>query len=154
MLKEHLVEQMNENLGMVMVFTLVSAAQEWLNVQWDKVKLRREETAAQKLKEEEEAEMVKDKIVVFVQLIIFIIFIVFYNIYCLQKRFEGTRVTVESFLSWKEKFDEEMGHTKRKELAEREGKKLTGRELFMTDKTLDQSDLKFLDDGNRLCFIS
>lgn len=55
---------------------------------------------------------------------------------------------MESFLSWKEKFDEEMGYTKRRELAEREGKKLTGRELFMTDKTLDQSDLKFLDDGN------
>lgn len=53
------MEQINENLGMVMVFTLVSTAQEWLNVQWDKVKLRREETAAQKLKEEEEAEMVK-----------------------------------------------------------------------------------------------
>lgn len=68
--------------------------------------------------------------------------------YLLQKRFEGTRVTVETFLSWKEKFDEEMGYKKRKELAEREGKKLTGRELFMTDKTLDQSDLKFLDDGN------
>lgn len=32
-------------------------------------------------------------------------------------------------------------------MADREGKKLTGRELFMTDKTLDQSDLKFLDDG-------
>lgn len=57
-------------------------------------------------------------------------------------------MTVESFLSWKEKFDEEMGFTKRKDLAEREGKKLTGKELFMTDKTLDQSDLKFLDDGN------
>lgn len=55
---------------------------------------------------------------------------------------------METFLSWKEKFDEEMGYKKRKELAEREGKKLTGRELFMTDKTLDQSDLKFLDDGN------
>lgn len=68
--------------------------------------------------------------------------------FALQKRFEGTRVTVESFLSWKEKFDEEMGFTKRKEMADREGKKLTGRELFMTDKTLDQSDLKFLDDGN------
>lgn len=40
-----------------------------------------------------------------------------------------------------------MGITKRKEQAEKEGKKLTGRELFMTDKTLDQSDLKFLDDG-------
>ncbi|XP_012288962.1 RWD domain-containing protein 1 [Orussus abietinus] len=120
-LKEHLALQMEENLGMVMVFTLVSAAQEWLNVQWDKAKIHREESAAQKLQEEEEAE---------------------------RKRFEGTRVTVETFLSWKEKFDEEMGYTKRREMADREGKKLTGRELFMTDKTLDQSDLKFLDDGD------
>ncbi|KZC12486.1 PREDICTED: RWD domain-containing protein 1 [Dufourea novaeangliae] len=120
-LKDHLIEEMNENLGMVMVFTLVSAAQEWLNCQWDKIKLNREESAAKKLKEEEEAE---------------------------RKKFEGTRVTVETFLSWKEKFDEEMGYTKRREMAEREGKKLTGRELFMTDKTLDQSDLKFLNDGD------
>ncbi|XP_015603863.1 RWD domain-containing protein 1 [Cephus cinctus] len=120
-LKDHLAEQINENLGMVMVFTLVSAAQEWLNVQWDRVKLQREEKAARKLREEEEAEL---------------------------KRFEGTRVTVETFLSWKEKFDEQMGHTKRREIAEKEGKKLTGRELFMTDKTLDQSDLKFLEDGD------
>lgn len=120
-LHEYLVDEMNENLGMVMVFTLVSAAQEWLNIQWDKIKLNREESAARKLKEEEEAEM---------------------------KRFEGTRVTVETFLGWKEKFDEEMGYTKRRELADREGKKFTGRELFMTDKTLDQSDLKFLDGGD------
>ncbi|KAG6800806.1 RWD domain-containing protein 1 isoform X1 [Apis mellifera caucasica] len=120
-LKKHLIEQMSENLGMVMVFTLVSAAQEWLNVQWDKIKLNREECEAQKLREEEEAE---------------------------RRKFEGTRVTVETFLCWKEKFDEEMGYTKRREIAEREGKKLTGRELFMTDKTLDQSDLKFLDDDS------
>jgi len=60
---------------------------------------------------------------------------------------------VESFLNWKEMFDEEMGYTKRKELTDREGKKLTGRELFMTDKTLDQSDLKFLDDGNFFIII-
>lgn len=40
-----------------------------------------------------------------------------------------------------------MGYTKRRELAERELKKLTGKELFMTDKTLDQSDLKFLNEG-------
>ncbi|XP_033215731.1 RWD domain-containing protein 1 [Belonocnema kinseyi] len=120
-LKAYLAEQMEENLGIVMVFTLVSAAQEWLNVQWDKIKLNREENAAKKLKEEEEAE---------------------------QKRFEGTRVSVETFLSWKEKFDEEMGYKKLKEIAEKEGKKLTGRELFMTDKTLAQSDLKFLEDGD------
>lgn len=68
--------------------------------------------------------------------------------FLLQKRFEGTRVTVESFLRWKENFDAEMGHKKRQESVEHDGKKLTGRELFMTDKTLNQSDLKFLDDGN------
>ncbi|XP_011298616.1 RWD domain-containing protein 1 [Fopius arisanus] len=118
---DHLMEQMNENLGMVMVFTLVSAAQEWLNVQWDNIKLQRTERAARKLVEEEEAE---------------------------RKRFEGTRVTVETFMNWKKKFDEEMGHTRRRELALLQGKKLTGRELFMTDNTLNQSDLKFLDDGD------
>lgn len=125
-----------------MVFTLVSAAQEWLNVQWDRIKLNREESAAKKLKELEEAERVQytwsSGICNETRLISFI---------PLQKKFEGTRVTVETFLSWKEKFDEEMGYTKRREIADREGKKLTGRELFMTDKTLDQSDLKFLDDG-------
>ncbi|KAK0161247.1 hypothetical protein PV327_009738 [Microctonus hyperodae] len=119
-LREHLTEQMNENMGMVMVFTLVSAAQEWLNVQWDRIKLHREKAAAKQLIEEEEAE---------------------------RKRFEGTRVSVETFMRWKEKFDVEMGHTKRRELAALQGKKMTGRELFMTDKTLNESDLKFLDDG-------
>jgi hypothetical protein len=58
---------------------------------------------------------------------------------------------VECFLSWKEKFDEGMGFTK--ELADRESKKLAGRELFMTDKTLGQTDLKFLDDGKLLRFV-
>ena len=48
-----------------------------------------------------------------------------------------------------------MGYKKQKEIAEKEGKKLTGRELFMTDKTLAQSDLKFLEDGTVLFqFIS
>ncbi|XP_014213752.1 RWD domain-containing protein 1 [Copidosoma floridanum] len=120
-LMEHLSEQIEESLGIVMVFTLVSATQEWLNVEWDKIKLNREESAARKLKEEEEAEM---------------------------KRFEGTRVTVETFLRWKEKFNEEMGYNEKKRLAEKEEKKLTGRELFMKDKTLDKSDLKFLEDGD------
>lgn len=57
-LMEYLNEQINESLGTVMVFTLVSATQEWLNLEWDKIKLNRQENAARKLKEEEEAEMV------------------------------------------------------------------------------------------------
>lgn len=67
--------------------------------------------------------------------------------YFLQKRFEGTRVTVETFMKWKTQFEDDTGITKKKESIEKEGKKLTGRELFITDKTLNESDLKFLEDG-------
>lgn len=57
-LLEYLNEQVKENLGMVMIFTLVSAAQEWLNVKWDEMKKTREEEVLRKQKEEEEAERV------------------------------------------------------------------------------------------------
>ncbi|KAK9872207.1 hypothetical protein WA026_017006 [Henosepilachna vigintioctopunctata] len=46
-----------------------------------------------------------------------------------RKRFEGTKVTG---------------------IIEREGKKLTGRELFMQDNTLNESDFKFLADGEEI----
>ncbi|XP_056639683.1 RWD domain-containing protein 1 [Diorhabda sublineata] len=121
LLLNYLNEQIQENLGMVMVFTLVSSAQEWLNVKWEEIKKEKEEQIALRLKEEEEAEM---------------------------KRFEGTRVTVETFMKWKRLFEDELGITKKKELLEKEGKKLTGRELFMQDNTLNESDLKFLDEGD------
>ncbi|CAH1106507.1 unnamed protein product [Psylliodes chrysocephalus] len=121
LLLNYLSEQIKENLGMVMVFTIVSSAQEWLNVKWEEIKKENEERIAKKLKEEEEAE---------------------------QKRFEGTRVTVETFMRWKKIFEDDLGITKKKELLEKEGKKLTGRELFMTDNTLNESDLKFLDEGD------
>lgn len=120
-LLQYLDEQVTENLGMVMVFTLVSSAQEWLNVKWEDINKLREERAAQKLREEEEAE---------------------------RKRFEGTRVTVETFMKWKKLFEDEMGITKKREMLEKEGKKLTGKELFITDKTLNESDLKFLEEGD------
>lgn len=50
-------------------------------------------------------------------------------------------------MKWKAKFEDELGITKKRELINKDGKKLTGRELFMTDKTLNESDLKFLDEG-------
>lgn len=51
-------------------------------------------------------------------------------------------------MKWKVKFEEEMGIAKKREIIEKEGKKLTGRELFIKDKTLNESDLKFLEDGD------
>ncbi|XP_059477440.1 RWD domain-containing protein 1 [Neocloeon triangulifer] len=119
-LVEHLKEVAQENVGMVMIFTLVSAALEWLNQLSDKIKSHKEEAERKRVEAEEEAE---------------------------RKRFEGTRVSVETFLKWKKAFDEEMSVFKKKE-KEKDSKKLTGRELFLQDKTLNESDLKFLEEGD------
>lgn len=47
---------MKENLGMVMVFTLVSSAQEWLHTKYEEEMKAKEEQEALRLKEQEEAE--------------------------------------------------------------------------------------------------
>lgn len=75
-------------------------------------------------------------------------------LYYSQRRFEGTKVTVESFLAWKARFDAEFGAKKLQERDDKEARKLTGRELFLTDKTLNESDLKFLEDGKFIYLIA
>lgn len=67
-----------------------------------------------------------------------------------QKRFEGTRVTVESFLVWRKQFEIDMGIPAKREREAKDKNKLTGRELFLRDTTLNESDLKFLDDGENI----
>lgn len=52
--------QAEENLGMVMIFTLVTAVQEKLNEIIDQMKIRREEEKKRKEREAEEAEKVKN----------------------------------------------------------------------------------------------
>lgn len=117
-LTNYLIEQGKENLSMAMVFTLVSAAQDKLNCKWDAWKHHKEVETEKKLKAEEEEE---------------------------RKRFEGTKVTVETFMAWKKVFEEDIGLTQKSVKDEKEIKKLTGRELFLQDQTLIESDLKFLD---------
>nr|CAG4642098.1 EOG090X0F6V [Eurycercus lamellatus] len=123
-LKDRLDKEAEDNLGMVMVFSLVSAANEWLNNEWDDELKRREDEAERKIREAEELE---------------------------KNKFHGTPVTVENFLAWKESFDAEMAALKNKP-TERDDKekKLTGRELFILDKSLIESDLKFLEDGGEV----
>jgi len=120
-LRTQLVSQCEENLGMVMVFTLVSHSLEWLNAHIENIYKSKKEEEERKKKATEEAE---------------------------RKRFEGTRVTVESFLSWKAKFDEEMKTKAQIEKEKEKNRKPTGRELFMTDNTLNESDLSFLGEGD------
>ena len=119
-------QEAEQNLGMVMAFTLAQIAVEWLNKRKDEDDARKKEKEEQRLREIEEAE---------------------------QKRFEGTRVTVESFMNWKMAFDEEMAQLKARERAKIDtGNKLTGRELFEKDRTLYESDLKFLEDDKDISY--
>lgn len=115
-LLEHIQMSVEENIGMEMIFTLVSTAQEWLNQRWDEYKKNEEEERERKLLESEETE---------------------------RKRFEGTRVTVETFMKWKQEFEESTGIAAKREKST-VSKKLTGRELFMRDDTLNESDIKYL----------
>ncbi|XP_017544059.1 RWD domain-containing protein 1 isoform X1 [Pygocentrus nattereri] len=117
-----LKQQAEENLGMVMIFTLVTAVQEKLNEIIDQIKSRREEEKQRKEREAEEAE---------------------------KQAFQGTVVTIENFLSWKARFEQEMAELKRKKMKEDDsGKsKLTGKQLFERDHNLDTSDIQFLEDG-------
>lgn len=116
-LLEDIESTISENLGMEMIFSLVSAAQEWLNVKWDEHKNALEEQRVRRLREAEEVE---------------------------RKKFEGTRVTVETFMKWKMEFEEQTGVTARREKNKADSNKLTGKELFMQDNTLNDSDIKFL----------
>ena len=51
----------------------------------------------------------------------------------LQKKFEGTRVTIETFLAWKEKFDAEFSEKRRLQgeniKDKKDAKKLTGKKV-------------------------
>ncbi|XP_068590737.1 RWD domain-containing protein 1 [Cebidichthys violaceus] len=122
-----LQQQAEENMGMVMIFTLVTAVQEKLNEIVDMMKNRREEEKQRKEAELEEAEKVA---------------------------FQGTVVTIENFLTWKAKFELEMSElrSKRQKEEEQGGKlKLTGKQLFETDHNLDTSDIQFLEEaGNNV----
>ncbi|KAJ8314838.1 hypothetical protein KUTeg_006988 [Tegillarca granosa] len=71
---------------MVMVFTIVSAVQEQLTVLIEETREKQIAEKERAKREEEERE---------------------------RKKFEGTRVTIESFLAWKKKFDAEMMEKKR-----------------------------------------
>ena len=117
--EEKIVELINEeiqnNLGMAMVFTISSAVQEYLNGVKDEIKRREEEELIRIEREQEEAE---------------------------KKKFHGTPVTVETFLAWKLKFEEEMKELKRlKEKAEGDRRKMTGKELFLSDKNILENEV-------------
>lgn len=124
-----------ENLGTAMLFTLVSSLKEDVTAMLDRRVTQADEAKkeTQRLVEAEE-----------------------------QKRFEGTKVTQESFRAWNALFMAEMTRRQgeEEEAARRQAartggaaaaageRKLTGRQLFEGDKTLAQSDVKIGDAGD------
>lgn len=116
----HLDEEASNSIGCVMIFTLVSAAQEFLLQIVDDIKHGIE---AERQKEKLEQQRLE------------------------ELKYKGTPVTLENFLVWKAKFDEEMILTgKRKVVDTTKEKRLTGKQLFERDSTLNESDIKFLTD--------
>merc|ERR1719414_902742 len=115
-------QQVEENLGMSMIFAVCSEVQMCLtNISDAKLKAKEAELEKKK-KEAEEIEM---------------------------KRLVGTPVTVQTFLAWKVVFDAEL-EAKKKESGDNvlnETRKPTGKQLFLTDSKMDSSDVALLDSG-------
>ena len=86
-LKKHLIEVAENNVGMAMVFTIVSACSEWLNDKLNQEML--EEKENMKKMDEEEIE---------------------------KRKKDGTYDTMKSFLAWKEKMLQEKGSVEDKKV--------------------------------------
>jgi hypothetical protein len=128
-LLEELDQVAEENIGMGMVFTLSSQLKETVDNLVIERKEQKEREEEERIKREEEEE---------------------------RKKHEGTKVTVESFLAWKAKFDQEQKELEEenqmKQKKKNEFKKvksvLTGRQLFEQDTTLLDSDKAFAEEGD------
>jgi len=113
-LLDGLTETIEENLGMAMIFTLVTTLKDEAELL-----IAERQQAVQAAKDMEAAEAEAEE----------------------NRKFEGTKVTIETYLDWSRRFKEEMAEAKKKAEEQREAeekkkkggkeeKKMTGRELW------------------------
>ncbi|RUS29281.1 ubiquitin-conjugating enzyme/RWD-like protein [Jimgerdemannia flammicorona] len=147
-----------DSIGMVMTFTLASLLKENLTQMIIDRRTAREEADAERVRQEIEGRPEprdhgtrhRDRTthlrVLFTAT----------RVQAEEAKFRGTRVSAQIFMEWKARFDKEMTE---KELAEK-GRvkdikgKLTGRQLFETDKSLVQSDVNLIEEGDVAVDIS
>jgi len=119
-----LKEVMEENQGTVVTFLVISAAIEWI----EQHHISKKERHERKIREQKEAEEA-----------------------ILTKKLVGTKVTVENFMAWKMEFDAKRLEGKLRK--NKDGKeKLTGRELFTQNATLNESDIQFISSEENVDF--
>ncbi|RHZ87738.1 hypothetical protein Glove_30g57 [Diversispora epigaea] len=123
-----LINVAQDSLGMAMIFTLSSLLKDLVT----SFVVERKE----RITKEEEIRVLKE-------------------IEAEQNKFQGTKVTVASFLEWREQFNKDMAEKEKLEkssaaLKKEEAKKnkLTGRQLFEQDETLVNSDATFMEEGD------
>ncbi|KAI6207989.1 RWD domain containing protein [Aphelenchoides besseyi] len=120
-LNNRLVEQSKSMPGYQVLITLITELQYQLPLLLKKIQQERDDEEERIRDEKEEAE---------------------------RKKFEGNRVTVESFNKWRVAFEKEFFAAELEAKKAQEaliGNKLTGRQLFLRDSTLNMSDLAMLD---------
>jgi hypothetical protein len=126
---------LQESLGIAMVFSLVSMLKD------------EAETIIKTRNEKEEAERELEKLRIDEEE---------------EKKYQGTKVTVESFMAWKTDFIKQAREAEKvgklipafeaciaieKLLSPTIGGKITGKQLFERDQTLLQSDEKYMEEG-------
>lgn len=129
-----LMNMAQDSIGMAMVFTLLSSLKDSLTTFVIERQEQRRQAEEDRIRKEIEAENAK---------------------------FQGTKVTIASFLEWKENFEREISEKEKatKSLAvlkkeEMKKHKLTGRQLFEQDEALAKSDVTFMEEGDVTVDIS